>query len=189
MSQLFLEKIKSLVPLAPEFEKHILQHFYIKSIPKSTILLKELQYCQHLYFLEKGTIRTYYFDKEKEVTSWFYKEGQFFSSWYSFYSRQASFEYIIAEEDCQIYSIEQANFEKLLASHQLLERFGRKLAEEQSAYVDHFSKGYMFMSARERYDLLLSAIPDITLRVNLGHIASFLGISQETLSRIRRSKA
>ena len=78
--------------------------------------------------------------------------------------------------------------EQLYQESPQFERFGRKMYEQQLAYLDAFYKGYLFMTAKERYDLLLSVFPDVTQRVNLGHIASFLGISQETLSRIRAKK-
>ncbi len=64
-----------------------------------------------------------------------------------------------------------------------------KLIEEQLVYIDTYSKGYMFLSAKEKYDKLLSFFPDIDQRANLGYIASMLGISQETLSRIRGEKS
>lgn len=163
-------------------------HFRQEIAPKNKLLLKEKQYCRRLYFLEKGTVRTFYYAKEKDVTSWFYQEGQFFTAWYSFYSEQPSFEYIETLEDCSLYIIDHYNYNQLLDKHHDFARFGRKLAEGMTAYIDQYSKGYMFLSAKERYDLLLASFPDITQRVNLGHIASFLGITQETLSRIRKQK-
>jgi len=73
----------------------------------------------------------------------------------------------------------------LLKTDPAFERFGRILMEEQLAFIDYYFKGVLFMTAKEKYSLLLSYFPDITQRVNLGHIASFLGITQETLSRLR----
>jgi len=87
-----------------------------------------------------------------------------------------------------LFSFEYYDYKKLIETYPKFERFSRLLAEEQLAFIDLYSKGYMFMSAKEKYQLLLSNIPDIELRVKLGYIASFLGISQETLSRIRSSK-
>lgn len=185
---LLLDHIHTKITLHPELEQAIRLQFKKEVLNKNDYLLQELQYCQKLYFLEKGTVRTFYYYKEKETSSWFYQEGQFFTSWYSFYKQVASFEYIEAAEDCVVYSISYQNYQQLLQKFPAFERFGRLLAEEQTTFMDYFSKGFMFMSAREKYDWLLSFFPDVTMRVNLGHIASFLGISQETLSRIRRKK-
>ncbi len=184
-----LQNIKDKIKIATELENAIEAAFTYEAIAKNTLLLREGQYCRKLYFLSKGTVRTYYFHKDKDTTSWFYRENQFLSSWYSFYTQEASYENIEAVEDCEVYWITYDNYQKLFIDYPKFERFGRLLAEEQSAFIDAFSKGYMFMSAKERYDSLLAVFPDISLRVNLGHIASFLGISQETLSRIRSKKS
>ena len=186
--QNLLQIISSKVRISEKLESAIVGTFRKETISKNEFLLKEFQYCRRLYFLDKGTVRTFYYHKEKDITSWFYREGHFLTSWYSFYTQKASFEYIETLEECTIYSISYTKYQKLILEFPQFERFARLLAEEQTAFVDNFSKGYMFMSAKEKYDLLLSIFPDITLRVNLGHIASFIGVSQETLSRIRRRK-
>ncbi len=181
-----LEQIQRRTTLSDELKAAIEQEFEKQECSKSKLVLKEHQYCRKLYFLENGTARTFYYHDGKEVTSWFYRESQFFSAWYSFYNQQQSFEYIEVLEGAIIYSIDYDRYQFLLKTSPFFERFGRKLAEEQTAFIDQFSKGFMFMTAKEKYDLLLEYMPDITLRVNLGHIASFLGITQETLSRIRK---
>ncbi|MCP4438612.1 MAG: Crp/Fnr family transcriptional regulator [Aureispira sp.] len=183
-----LENISSKVPLSKDLEETIIAKFKLEEFPKNQLLLKEQQYCRRLYFLEEGTVRTFYYEKEKDISSWFYNEGHFFASWYSFYSQQPSFEYIESLEESKIYSIDYFEYQKLLETIPAFERFGRLLAEEQTAFIDLYSKCYMFLSAKERYNLLLHNFPDIELRVKLGYIASFLGISQETLSRIRSRK-
>ncbi len=151
-------------------------------------MLKEFKHVRKLYYIEKGIFRTYYIHNEKEITSWFYTENQFLTSWSGFYNQETSHEYIEALEEATIYSIEYSAYQKLINSYPSFERFTRLLAEEQLAFIDSFFKGYLFMTASEKYKLLLSIIPDIELRVKLGYIASFLGISQETLSRIRSIK-
>lgn len=183
-----VKQISLKVNLSPQLKQAIEAAFVCEEIPRKVQLLKEFQYCQKLYFLAKGTVRTFYYHNEKEITSWFYNEHTFFSSWYSFYTQQASFEYIETMEDCLVYSIHYEKYQKLLEQYAHFERFGRLLAEEYTAFIDQYSKGYMFLSAKEKYQLLLDYFPDIELRVRLGDIASFLGITQETLSRIRAQK-
>ncbi len=180
-----IQNILSKTPFIKDLEPLIQDYFKLETLPKNHLLLKENQYCRKLYFLEKGTVRTFYTAKDKEVSSWFYKEGQFFTAWYSFHGTQASFEGIETLEECQLYSIEREPYLQLMEKHPTFERFGRLLAETQLSFIDFYSKGYMFLTAKERYDLLLSFFPDIELRVKLGYIASHLGISQATLSRIR----
>lgn len=186
--QELLQYLRQKITLSSPLQDAISAYFTKEIIPKNTILLKEYQYCQKLYFLSTGTVRTFYYEKGKDITSWFYKEDGFFTAWSSFYSQQASFEYIETLEDCQVNSITYEKFQQLLNQFPAFERFARLLAENQLVFIDQYSKGYMFLSAKERYSLLLKTFPDIALRVKLGHIASFLGISQETLSRIRAKK-
>lgn len=186
--EILLQNIRSKIQLNKALEDAIVERFQRQVFPKNELLLREHSYCRRLYFLEQGTVRTFYTEKGKEISSWFYKEGLFFTSWYSFYRQQPSFEYIETLEESIICSIDYFNYQQLLERFPAFERFGRLLAEEQTSFIDYFSKGYNFMSAREKYDLLLSMFPDVTMRVNLGQIASFLGISQETLSRIRKRR-
>lgn len=152
------------------------------------ILLEQEQRAQRLYFVEKGVIHNYYYQNGRKVTSWFYAENQFVTAWYSFYSQSGSFEEMQCLEDCSVYSITYDKFQKIIADSPAFGNFARLLAEESLAFIDYFGKGWSFLSAKEKYDLMHEYFPDIEQRVNLGHIASFLGISQETLSRIRGKK-
>ena len=173
------------VPLSKESIEAIASIVKIEEIPKGKILIKEGQIAHRLYFLAKGTARTFYFYNGKDITSWIYQEHTPITTWYSFLDNKPSIEHLEILEDAQVVSLLKEDLEKLYCKYPNLEQFGRKMAEQQLAFLDNFYKGYLFMSAREKYDLLLSVFPDVTQRVNLGHIASLLGISQETLSRIR----
>lgn len=160
-----------------------------EQLGKKEVIARANQVCRKLYFISSGCIRSYYYGKnDKQVSSWFYEEQQFVTCWSSFYSGQTSFEYLETVEDCELYSIDASDFQELIRNYPAFERFARLLVEEQLVFLDTYFKGYMFLSAKERYDLLLSYFPGIELRVGLGHIASFLGISIETLSRIRSHK-
>lgn len=174
--------------LPKELLNKMVQILKTETLPKGHLLIKEGHIAHRLYFLEKGTARTYYYHKAKDITSWIYREDTPFTTWYSFINNQASFENLEIVEDAILHSFSKDDLEKLYSTNPHFERFGRKMYEQQLAYLDVFYKGYMFMTAKERYDLLLSTFPDVTQRVNLGHIASLLGISQETLSRIRAKK-
>lgn len=155
-------------------------------LPRNTRLLKDGQVAYRLYFVAEGSARTFYDHDGKEITSWIYAENQLLTAWSSFLSRRPSFENIELTEDATLVSLSYDELQDLYANHPKMQTIGRLLLETQIVYLDRFYKGFMFMTAREKYDLLIGAFPDITLRVNLGYIASLLGISQETLSRIRK---
>lgn len=183
-----VEHIDRKVRTSDDLEEALAVAFKKEQFAKKDLLLRENKHVRKLYFIEQGILRTFYAHNDKEVSSWFYVEDQFITSWHGFYQQETSYEYIEALEDCIVYSIEYTEYQKLIETYPKFERFSRLLAEEQLAFIDSFSKGFMFMTAKDKYQLLLSSIPDIELRVQLGYIASFLGISQETLSRIRSSK-
>ncbi len=171
--------------ISEELKSDLEKTFQLERIKKKTLILEENHYCRKLFFLESGIARTFYYHNDDEGTSWVYREGQFLTSWHSFYLQGKSYESIETLEDCKIYSISFASYQKLMMKHLHFERFARLLSETQIAYLDLFYKGFMMMSAKERYEQLLSYFPDIELRVQVGQIASLLGISRETLSRIR----
>ncbi|MCG8583034.1 MAG: Crp/Fnr family transcriptional regulator [Bacteroidales bacterium] len=149
-------------------------------------ILKQDQHCRKLYFIDKGVIHNYYYHNDRMITSWFYAEKQFVTAWYSFYAQKGSFEEMQCLEDCTVYAISFDKYQKLIADSPAFGNFARLLAEEALAFLDYFSKGWSFLSAKEQYNQLQQYFPGIEQRVKLGHIASFLGITQETLSRIRR---
>lgn len=176
------------IPLSKSNIQLLEQKAKKETLPKGTLLVKEGQIAHRLYFLEKGTARTFYDHNAKEITSWIYQENLPFTAWASFLDRRPSFENVELLEESIVISFVKEELETLYSLDPQLERFGRKMVERQLSYLDAFYKGYLFMTAKEKYDLLLSVFPDVTLRVNLGHVASLLGISQETLSRIRSQK-
>lgn len=181
-----VEYINARAILPVEAEHALLQKCRVDELSKGHLLLEEGQVCHRLYFIEKGSARSFYDHDGKDVTSWIYREGQLITSWASFYGRTPSHESIELTEDAKVASIPFDDLHELYALHPKIHEFGRLMVEEQLVFIDQFFKGFMFMTAKEKYDLLLSVFPDVTQRVNLGHIASFLGITQETLSRIRK---
>ena len=186
--QNLLQHISTRAYLSPELLVQIRTAFEWVETKKGDKILLENNRANYLYFIEKGVLHNYYYHNGKQITSWFYAEDQFITAWYSFYSQKTSFEGIECLEDCILYRISYTNYQKLIADFPAFANFARLLAEEMLAFLDEFSKGWSFLSAREKYQLLKTYFPQIELRVKLGSIASFLGISQETFSRIRAEK-
>lgn len=171
-----------------DLKARINNEFKLLELPQGSCLLKQDQRARKLYFIEKGLVQNYYYHDGKQISSWFYTENQFVTSWYSFYSQNPGFEEMKCLEDCVLYEITFSKYQKLISASPAFGNFARLLAEESLSFLDYFSKAWSFLSAREKYDLLLNYFPEIEQRVKLGQIASLLGISQETLSRIRAKK-
>jgi len=164
----------------------IVNDFEEKKAKKGDKILIQGSKANYLYFIKKGVLHNYYYHDGKQISSWFYAENHFITSWYSFYAQKQSFEEIECLDDCVLYRVSHKNYQKLIADFPAFGNFARLLAEEMLTFIDEFSKGWSFLTAKEKYNLLLAYFPEIELRIKLGYIASFLGISQETLSRIRR---
>ncbi len=182
----FLTYIKQYISLSEVAEREIKKSVFIEELPKGHVLLREGKTCERLYFIAKGTVRTYHYQDGKDITYWIYPENTVLTSWHSYILRKPASEYIETTEDAVLISLSYNQWQELYLKYPKLERFGRLILEEQMALLDDFFKGYYFLSAKEKYELLTTAFPTITQRANLGHIASMLGISQETLSRIRK---
>lgn len=182
-----LRYIGHYVNLTPHSKELVANTFKVTDYQKGHILFNEGDICRNLYFIINGVCRTYHDHDKKEITTWIYPESYFVTAWSSFIFKQPSLESVQVLEDSRIASITKDSLNLLYDQDRLIERFGRHLAEEQLALLDDYSRGYDLKSAKEKYQSLLSFFPDVTQRVNLGYIASMLGITQETLSRIRRN--
>lgn len=165
----------------------ILSFFKKETIKKGTILIREGQVSKKLCFLEKGIGRSYYLKKDgKEVTVWFFGNGKFMTSLDSFFQQKPSIYYIEMLEDATLYTITKKEIDILFDKYHKMEKFGRLLSIQMLTDMVNKVNAIQFQTAKERYEYMLTEFPDIVYRVPLRDIASYLGITQETLSRIRR---
>jgi CRP-like cAMP-binding protein len=154
-------------------------------LSKNEYLVTEGRICRHLYFLEAGALRGFYNLEGKEVTHWFAFAPDFVTSFHSFITQQPAVESIQLVEGSILWSISKDNVNRLMNQHHEIERLVRIAYENYYIRLEERFVNAQFKTATERYQNLLQQTPHILERVALGCIASYLGISQETLSRIR----
>lgn len=157
-------------------------------VPKKTLLLQEKSICRSIYFILNGSVRIYHNNpKANETNSWLLLENELIISVYSFFSQKPSFENIETLEECRLIKLSYNQLNQLYNSHLSFNIIGRKLTEHY--YIKSEEKAHLLrtFSAQEKYDYVLRNNPEIIKRFSLGHIASYLGITQSTLSRIRNS--
>ncbi|AMM50450.1 cyclic nucleotide-binding protein [Rufibacter sp. DG15C] len=177
--------ISKYYPISSEAWKALSKALTQIKIPRNSFLVKEGTVCNNLYFLEQGCLRGYYNLDGKEITYWFGFEDNFVTSFYSFISRKPAVENIQALEDSTLWSISSEALHQLFDAHHDLERLVRIINEQYYIRLEERFMAMQFKTAKERYEQLLENSPHILHRISLGQTASYLGISQETLSRIR----
>jgi CRP-like cAMP-binding protein len=154
-------------------------------LPKRHILLKKGKICNHLYFLEKGLVRNYFEEDDKELTNDITVDGAFVTSFSSFISQTPSVETIELLEDSILYAIHYDDLQHLYKTYPIMEHIGRLIAEYHYNSLAMKSYRLKFSNSAERYEALFNTKIEIIKRTPIGIIASYLGMSIETLSRIR----
>jgi CRP-like cAMP-binding protein len=190
MFELLFQKFDEKISLTEE-EKQLSKSFFIpKKIRKKQYLLQEGDVCKYVAFVEKGMLRLYAIDeKGNEHIMQFAFEGWWMSDQLSFLTGQPSIYNIEAMENSELLLLTRQSEEQMMEKIPKFERFFRILLQNslianQSRLANTLSK-----SAEERYNEMLSACPTLRQRIPLKMLASFLGITPETLSRIRRQIA
>lgn len=154
-------------------------------IPKGHLLFKTNKVATDFYFLKKGIVRAYAETGETEVTFWFGREGDPVISMRSYVENKKGYENIELLEDCELYQLNAENLHQLFLEDIHIANWGRKFAEQELVRTEERLISRQFRTATDRYKDLLNANPHLFRRVQLGHIASYLGITQVSLSRIR----
>jgi CRP-like cAMP-binding protein len=180
-----LQQIKNYHPLSQQAQQALYDCFEKRALQKNDFLLQEGKTCRNLYFVEKGALRGFYNLDGKEITHWFAFENDFVTSFHSFTTQTQAVENIQTIEGCVLWGISKQNVTQLLNQYQEIERLLRIAYEKYYIRLEERFVNAQFKTAAERYENLLEQTPHILERVSLGYVASYLGISQETLSRIR----
>lgn len=175
--------------ISEEDEAIILSAFEPVTIKKKKDLLVSGQVCNYLYFITRGCLRSFYIDsKGVEHIYQIRMDNNWISDLESFFSQRPSKYNIEALEDSDLLKISHERMEQLLIEIPRLERYFRILF--QKAYINALNRlnSTMWETAMDRYNEMLKEHPEIFQRVPLVYIASYLGITPESLSRIRKQK-
>ncbi len=170
----------------PESSKQTLKQCISEiELPKRTILLRADRIEKRIYFLKQGIVRAYAHTPGHNITFWFGQEGDAVVSMKSYVAGQKGYEDIELLENSILYALEAADLQTLFENDIHIANWGRKFAEQELVTTEERLISRQFRTARERYQELLENNPDLIQRVQLGYIASYLGITQVSLSRIR----
>ncbi|WP_316734918.1 Crp/Fnr family transcriptional regulator [Pedobacter aquatilis] len=181
-----IQQLKKYGPLSSIAEKAIEQKTKKFLKKKNDHFLKEGQVLTSYFVLNRGVFRAYIHRKQKEINVWFGEENQIFGAIMPMYANRPAPENIQFLEDAEVYAISVDDLEELYKLHPELNFIGRKIAEEVCVILEDRITSLHTESAPERYQSLIKEHPNLLNRINLGHIASYVGVTQETLSRIRK---
>jgi len=172
-------------PLPPQCKEALKAHISKVQYPKGHTIVRAGRVEKMLYFIRSGIVRAYSDAECGDVTFWFGKEGDVVLSMKSYVSGQPGYEHIETLEPCDLYQMRAQDLEALFENDIHIANWGRKLIGQELIKTEERLISMQFKTAQERYLDLMSATPDLLQRVQLCHIASFLGITQVSLSRIR----
>ncbi|KUJ61064.1 cAMP-binding protein [Flavobacteriaceae bacterium CRH] len=167
-----------------ETEEAIKKYFTLERFKKNEFIIYEGKVCSKIYFIKSGAVRRFCLEDGMEVTKWIYTDSQFITSLSSFFEQKPSFESFQTSEETIVYSLSYSD-EEILLEYPLFAKFHIKQLRLYLSKINEFHHSFRLMSAQKKYLFLLESFPQIIIKAKLKHVASLIGVSQETLSRIR----
>ena len=176
------------IKLSENLKSELLKRIKLELFQKGELILDANNICKKSYFINKGILRTYFIKDGKEISEYFSGINEWVNSPKSFMQREKDIYYIDAIENTETYYINVNDLIYLFDNFPEMERYARL---SMGTVFGHFMEritSMRFTSAKERYDHFQKTYSNIYHRIPLGMVASYLGITQETLSRIRAAK-
>lgn len=184
----FTKYVNNVSQLSKEAEEDLLPRLKSKTFRKGQVINKEGQICKNLFFIDKGLVKHYYHHKDRVFILRFFSDTNFFTVLDSFVNQTPSQFITIALEDTETSTIDYTDFDELCRKHHSFETFSRKLFT-MAAIVNLKRIKEMFdADSTELYKEFINENHHLLQRISLGDTASYIGISQVTLSRIRARK-
>lgn len=182
----YLQDNLQLSSLQTEFLKTqiVPQHF-----KKGEIRVNPSEFDEQIYYIKKGGCRSFYLKDGKDITFSFAFESNLLISARSKLTKKDYPEIIEFLEDTEAFSLKLLPFDELCKDYPQFARFSLTILYRYNTFLEERIINLQCKTAKERYEWLLSKYPKLLQKATLGHIASFLGITPETLSRIRADKS
>lgn len=184
----FLKYIRNVTHLSDESMEAFVISWKSLSLPKGHFLVRQGEVSRHFYYLHHGAVRIFYYKNDKEVTEYLTLDNSFFLSILSFFRQQPSRLIIQLLEPSELLAIHHDDLMRLCDRYHDVERLFRLMLTESLIISQYRVDSLQFETAEQRYKNLITNHPGILQRVPLMYIASFLGVTLETLSRIRAGK-
>jgi CRP-like cAMP-binding protein len=173
-------------PLSGDIEDYLKKYSYACSFHKGKLLLKAGDICGHIYFIKKGAVRGFIKEGNRDITTWITAENEMVSSISGFDRKEPALENMQAIENCELLALAYADLQNLYTQFPEFNIVARKLL--QKYYEDAEGRAFIarLTNAENKYNLFLIRYGHLSNRIPLKYVASFLGITLETLSRVRK---
>lgn len=181
----FFDYLAQYISLDDQTFENAIDFLKVEAICKGEYLVHEGQICSKIAYINEGLFRIYYLKEGNEINTCFCKENTITSSFNSFINQVPSNEYIQALENSMVVTLSAGHLEKLTRESATWQTVRRLLTENECLRLSDRASSLSFESALVKYKNLLKYQPEIIQRVSIQHIASYIGVSRETLSRIR----
>lgn len=160
--------------------------FKLRVVKKDSFFLQEGERSTEIGFIVNGIFRSYYIDKKgNDITKYFYAEGSTLFSYVAHLSQKESMYYIQALEDSEIFAAKISDFEKIVEGNYQLLLFYKKMIDEALVIKEEHANSFKLLNSMDRYKQFLLTYPSLEKRLKQYHLASYLGITPVSLSRIK----
>ena len=184
---LFLRKMRQVTPIGDNTAALLASYLEECHFARKEMILRSGIYCRYAWFVEKGMSRHFWLEGSKESVTSFSLEGGVIFSMDEFYYGEVSQEFAQAVEPIDAWRIELSTFERLFCENFELCNWGRLIHQHEYRRLHQSHRERLTLPAAARYEAFKTQFPEVCARAALGDIASYLGIDQSTLSRIRAS--
>ncbi|MET3035915.1 Crp/Fnr family transcriptional regulator [Chryseobacterium sp. NRRL B-14859] len=187
-SDAFFGKVGSLFTLTEGEKEFLLSKISVSEYKKDSYLIKPDTTAKNLFFLQKGLVRSFYQKDYREINTEFFFENEYLTAFTSFLTGEQTKLYFQCLEDCEMISIPKNVIDSLLAADPKWHILLNGILKNEYIKKCRRESSFLLFDSNERYLYFLEQFPESDRRIPLFHIASYLGISPETLSRIRSKK-
>lgn len=186
----FKQFLKNIAPITDQEFADTISLFTELNLQKGEYFVRQDKVCQHIAFIVKGTLRIFYINnKAEETTSCFCTANNLATSYKSFILQQPSNLSIQAIEETELLVIDYSSLQKLYKSSTVWQNIGRTVAEQEYIVMEKYASVLNNETAKEKYLRLLQEQPNVIQKASVEDIASYLGVTRRTLSRIRKEIA
>ncbi|HEX9510094.1 MAG TPA: Crp/Fnr family transcriptional regulator [Puia sp.] len=180
--------LRSIHPLSPGLRDHLEDIVKEKKLARKDYLLKAGQISGNIYFIQKGLLRSYYFKEGKEISSYFMKEGDICIAVESFFTQQYGQDNIQAIEDSVVHYISYEELQRIYRDFGEFNYIGRVLVERCYLLTVQRITAMWMQKAHDRYHWFAQNFPELLERVSAKYLASYLGITEVMLSKIKSGR-